>query len=87
MRGRHEGPDMLHLYAGPPLEDEGGSRAYVCVPWDGGICARVVPGGAGEDFDGRGRGEQFGNGIEMEAVVHVQSMCERWVDRRRTGLG
>ena len=41
---------MLHLHAGPPLEDEGGPRAHVCVPRDGGIRARVVPGGAGEDL-------------------------------------
>ena len=50
MRGGHEGPDMLHLHAGAPLEDEGGPRAYVCVPRDGGLRARVVLGGAGEDF-------------------------------------
>ena len=27
MRGGHEGPDVLHLHAGPPLEDQGGPRA------------------------------------------------------------
>ena len=50
MRGRHEGPDVLHLHAGPPLEDKGGPRARVRVPRDGGLRARVVLGGAGEDF-------------------------------------
>ena len=25
-------PDVLHLHAGPPLEDKGGTRAYVRVP-------------------------------------------------------
>ena len=50
MRRGHEGPDVLHLHAGPPLENEGGSRAHVCVSRDGGLCARVVLGGAGEDF-------------------------------------
>ena len=59
VRRGHEGPDVLHLHPGPPLENEGGPRAYVCVPWDCGLCARVVPGGAGEDF-GRGcRGEEY----------------------------
>ena len=33
---------MLHLHAGPPLEDEGGPRARVRVPRDGGLRARVV---------------------------------------------
>ena len=37
MRGRHEGPDVLHLHAGPPLEDEGGTRARLCVPRDCGL--------------------------------------------------
>ena len=31
MRGGHEGPGVLHLHAGAPLEDEGGPRARVCV--------------------------------------------------------
>ena len=39
---------------------KGGPRARVCVPRDGGLRARVVPGGAGEDFGRGGRGEQFG---------------------------
>ena len=39
-----------------PLENEGGSRARVCVPRDGGFRARVVSGGAGEDFVRGGRG-------------------------------
>ena len=60
VRGGHEGADVLHLHAGPPLEDEGRPRARVLVPWDGGLRTRVVSGGAGEDFGRRGRGEQFG---------------------------
>ena len=28
---------MLHLHAGPPLENEGGPRARVLVSWDGGF--------------------------------------------------
>ena len=67
-RGRHEGPDVLHLHPGPPLEDEGGSRARVCVPRDGGVRARVVPGGAGEDF---GRGGRKKVKREVGAVGHV----------------
>ena len=59
VRGRHQGPDVLHLHAGPPLEDEGGPRARVCVPWNFGPRTRVVSGGAGEDFGRGGRGEQF----------------------------
>ena len=68
MRGGHEGPDVLHLHAGPPLENEGGPRARVRVPRDGGLRARVVLGGAGEDFGRGGRGEQFGN----------KALNERW---------
>ena len=41
---------MLHLHAGPPLENKGGPRARLCVPRDGGLRSRVVFGGAGEDF-------------------------------------
>ena len=37
MRGGHEGPDVLHLHAGLALEDEGGPRARVRVPRDGGF--------------------------------------------------
>ena len=46
MRGRHEGPDVLHLHAGAPLENEGGPRARLRVPRDGGLRACVVSGGA-----------------------------------------
>ena len=60
VRRRHEGPDVLHLHGGPPLEDKGGPRARMRVPRDGGLCTRVVLGGAGEDFSRGGRGEQFG---------------------------
>ena len=42
------------------LENQGGPGTHVCVPRDGGLRARVVPGGAGEDFGRGGRGEQFG---------------------------
>ena len=48
--GRHEGADVLHLHASLALENEGGPRARVLVPRDGGLRARVVSGGAGEDF-------------------------------------
>ena len=45
----------------PPLENEGGPRARVRVPRDGGLRARAArAGGAGEDFVRGGRGEQFG---------------------------
>ena len=54
VRGRHEGPDVLHLHAGPPLENEGGPRAHVCVPRDGGFAHVSCSGGAGEDFGRRG---------------------------------
>ena len=57
MRRGHEGADVLHLHAGLALEDEGGPRARVCVSRNGGLCARVVLGGAGEDFVRGGRGE------------------------------
>ena len=66
---------MLHLHAGPPLEDQGGPRTRVRVPRDGGLRACVVSGGAGEDFARRGRGEQFGPqgvGCEVDAVVYLQ---------------
>ena len=46
---------MLHLHAGPPLEDKGGPRARVCLPRDGGLRARFVLGGAGQDFGRGGR--------------------------------
>ena len=45
MRGGHEGRGVLHLHAGPPLENEGGPRARVRVPRDGGLRPRVVLGG------------------------------------------
>ena len=79
VRGRHEGPDVLHLHAGPPLEDEGGPRARVCVPRDGGLRARVVLGGAGEDFDRGGRGEQFGQQGDDERFErwYTCSLCEQ----------
>ena len=51
---------MLHLHAGPALENEGGPRAWVLVPRDGGLRARVVLGGAGEDLGCGGRREQLG---------------------------
>ena len=54
-----EGPDVLHLHAGPPLEDEGRPRAWLFLPRDCGLRARLLPGGAGEDFGRGGRGEQF----------------------------
>ena len=50
VRGRHEGPDVLHLHAGPPLAHKGGPRAQVCVPRDGGLRACVMSGGAGQDL-------------------------------------
>ena len=50
MRGGYQGPDVLHLHAGAPLENKGGARARVLVPRDGGLRASVVSGGAGEDF-------------------------------------
>mmetsp|Transcript_16708 Transcript_16708/g.47728 ORF Transcript_16708/g.47728 Transcript_16708/m.47728 type:complete len:349 (+) Transcript_16708:245-1291(+) len=59
VRRGHEGPDVLHLHAGPPLEDEGGPRAYVLLPRNVGVCACVVLGGRGEDSGGGGRGEQL----------------------------
>ena len=45
MRGGHQGPDVLHLHAGTPLEDEGRARARVRVPRDGGICSCLLLGG------------------------------------------
>ena len=33
---------VLHLHAGPALENEGGPRTRVLVPRDGGLCACVV---------------------------------------------
>ena len=50
------------------------------VPRDGGLRARVVLGGAGEDFARRGRGEQFGWEVKnprFEAVGHTCSLCEQ----------
>ena len=41
---------MLHLHAGPPLEDEGGPRTRLCVPRYGRLRACVVLGRAGEDL-------------------------------------
>ena len=79
MRGGHEGPDVLHLHGGRPLEDEGGPRAHVRVPQDGEIRARVVLGGAGEDSGCGGRGEQFGQqgeGGEVGPLAHVR-LCEQ----------
>ena len=52
-----------HLHAGPPLEDEGGPRADVCVPRDGRVCSCFVSGGAGEDFGRGGRGKQIGQKV------------------------
>ena len=52
---RTEGPDLLHLHTGHPLENEGG-LVRGCVPRDVGFCARVVLGGAGKDFGHGGRG-------------------------------
>ena len=74
MRGGHEGADVLHLHASFALENEGGPRAHVCVPWDGGLRARVVSRGAGEDFVGGGRGEEFEHRrvqYEVAAVGHL----------------
>ena len=79
VRGGHEGPDVLHLHAGPPLENEGGPRARLRVPRDGGPRARVVLGGAGEDFGRGGRGEQFGHTRcnERFARWFACSLCEQ----------
>ena len=76
---------MLHLHAGPPLENEGGPRAHVRVPRDGGLRACFLSGGAGEDFGRGGPGEQFGwreMVFEVGAVGHVQPVRTR-VPRRR----
>ena len=62
-----------------------GPRAHVRVPRDGGFFARVVPGGAGEDFGRGGRGEQFGrqgDECEVGSVVLVQSVRARLPRRR-----
>ena len=74
MRGRYQGPDVLHLHASLALENEGGARARVLVSWDCWFRPRVVFGGAGEDFDRGGRGEQIrpqGEAGEVGAVVLV----------------
>ena len=74
MRRGHKGPDVLHLHPGAPLEDKGGPRTRVCVPRNCGLRACVVLGGAGEDFEAGGRGEQFGcqgEECEVESVAHM----------------
>ena len=88
MRGRHKWSDVLHLHGGPPLENKGGSRAWLCVPGNVGLRARFVPGGAGEDFVRGGRGEQFARQIrrDVAALAHVQSMQAR-LSRRRGVCG
>ena len=75
----HEGPDVLYLHAGPPLENEGGSRARVLVPWDGGVGARVVLGGAGEDFGRGGEENNLGEKAfeERWARWYTCSLCEQ----------
>ena len=75
VRRGHEGPDVLHLPSGRPSTYRRGSCARVRVPYDRRLCARVVLGGAGEDFGGGGRGEQFGlqgEEREVETMAHVQ---------------
>ena len=74
-----KGPDVLHLHAGPPLEDEGGPRARVLLPRDGRLCARVVLGGAGEDL-GRREENNLDEGVEREvrAVVHVVCVSKQY---------
>ena len=55
------------------------------VPRDGGLRARVVSRGAGEDFVSGGRGEQFGlegEASEVDAVAHVQPVRAK-IPRRR----
>ena len=41
MHGRHKGPDVLHLHASAPLENEGGPRTRVLLSWNGGFRAHV----------------------------------------------
>ena len=77
VRGRHQGPDVLHLHAGPALENEGGPRAWVRVPRDGGVCARVVPGGAGEDFVSLRPRRTINQENEAWARWYTCSLCEQ----------
>ena len=51
----------------------------MCVPRDVGIRARVVPGGAGEDFGRGGRGEQFGPKVKNARWKRWSrcSLCEQ----------
>ena len=77
--GGHKGPDLPHLHAGLALENKGGPRAWVRVSRDGGLRARVVSGGASEDFVRGGRGEQFGSQGRNERFKrwYKCSLCEQ----------
>ena len=72
VRGGHKGADVLHLHAGRALENKGGPCAHVRVPRDGGVRARVVLGGASEDF---GRGGRENN---LDWKVQNDHRFQRW---------
>ena len=55
----------------------------MCVPRDGGLRARVVLGGAGEDFGRGGRGEQFGRQVWVRGGTVVRAAVRARVPRRR----
>ena len=68
---------MLHLHAGPPLENEGGPRARVRVPRDGGLRACVVSGWSRPRFCLRRRKE---NNLDDKVLN------ERWMRWYTCGL-